>query len=69
MAKQKMRVPDVYQAEKLKEDMNTISTEVKGRWIPVRPMGWTGYALRRRLKAAWMVFTGNADAVRWSANG
>lgn len=34
-----------------------------GRWVPARPIGMFG--LRYRLKAAWRVFTGRADAVIW----
>lgn len=36
--------------------------EKTGRWIPCRPVPapW-----RRRLKAAWLVLTGRADAVVW----
>jgi len=28
-------------------------------------MGWQGIGLHHRLRAAWLVFTGKADAVRW----
>ena len=34
-------------------------------WVAARPMGWQGIGLRHRLRAAWLVFTGTADAVRW----
>lgn len=34
-----------------------------GRWVPARPLGF--YSLGSRLKAAWLVFTGEADAVLW----
>jgi hypothetical protein len=32
-------------------------------WVPARPLGWT--SIPYRLKAAWLVFTGKADAVIW----
>lgn len=32
-------------------------------WEPTRPFGY--YSLRSRLRLAWMVFTGRADALRW----
>lgn len=39
-------------------------TQVKGGdWEPSRPLGL--FSLRSRLRLAWMVFTGNADALRW----
>lgn len=34
-----------------------------GRWAPTRPMGF--YSIGNRLRCAWMVFTGRADAVTW----
>ncbi len=32
-------------------------------YVPCRPLGHTGW--KYRLKAAWKVFTGKADAVIW----
>lgn len=32
-------------------------------WSPARPMGLP--SLSERFKAAWLVFTGKADAVKW----
>lgn len=34
-----------------------------GRWVPARPCGF--YSLGSRWRAAWLVFTGRADAVEW----
>jgi hypothetical protein len=34
-----------------------------GRWVPARPLPWE--SLGGRFKAAWLVFTGRADAVTW----
>lgn len=36
---------------------------VNGKYVPARPSGY--YSLRYRLKAAWLVFTGKADALIW----
>ena len=36
-----------------------------GQWVPARPIGY--FSLRNRIKAAWAVFTGRADAVTWPA--
>lgn len=33
------------------------------RWVPARPMGF--YSIGNRLRCAWLVFTGRADAVTW----
>lgn len=34
-----------------------------GDWEPARPYGM--FSLRSRLRLAWMVFKGEADALRW----
>ena len=34
-----------------------------GKWAPARPEGF--FSLRNRLKCAWLVFTGRADALVW----
>lgn len=34
-----------------------------GDYEPARPYGL--YSLRNRIRLAWMVFTGEADALRW----
>ena len=34
-----------------------------GRWVPARSMGY--YSIGNRLRAAWLVFTGEADALTW----
>lgn len=37
---------------------------LKDRMVPARTIGY--FSLRNRLKAAWLVFTGKADALTWS---
>ena len=39
---------------------------IDGEWMPARPMGYM--SLRYRLKAAWLVLTGRADALIWPGN-
>lgn len=34
-----------------------------GRYAPARPLGWDDW--RSRWRAAWMVWTGRADALIW----
>lgn len=38
-------------------------TEINGQWQPARPYGY--FSLRSRLRLAWLVFTGRADALVW----
>jgi hypothetical protein len=34
-----------------------------GKWCPARPIGYPSFWYR--IKAAWLVFTGKADAILW----
>lgn len=34
-----------------------------GRWVPARPIGFQ--SLRHRIRATWLVWTGQADALIW----
>lgn len=49
------------------ETKGILSANVKGRWVPVRGIRPTWLKPWTRLKLAWMVFTGRADAVTWEA--
>lgn len=40
-----------------------VTHEVRGRWIPTRPIGYIGFW--HTLKCAWMVLTNQADIVVW----
>lgn len=62
-----MNTPNVYTPEQLRsEPLTNIQAGLPdGRWVAARPMGWQGLCLRKRLRAAWMVFTGRWDALRW----
>ena len=42
---------------------NMVKPTHDSKYVPCRPLGWT--SLKYRLRAAWMVFTGKADAVTW----
>lgn len=44
-------------------DANANTANVNGKWVPARPEGYWSWAYR--FKAAWKVFTGNADALTW----
>ena len=36
---------------------------IDGKWVPARPIGLSYFS--NRIKLAWMVFTGKADALIW----
>lgn len=59
-----MRTPVVYSADQIK----TWSVQTMGKnglWTLARPESWSGVNLRKRVTAAWMVFTGKADVLTW----
>ena len=45
-------------------ESKTVMCEVKGRWVRARPLPF--YSIGNRLKATWLVFTGQADAFIWN---
>lgn len=59
------RTPNLYTLENLIRTANSgVSSGLPdGRWVPARPLGF--YSIGNRIKCAWMVFTGRADAVVW----
>lgn len=59
-----MKYPTVWTLGQLATYANNgVQAEINGRWVPARPEGYA--TLRHRIKCAWLVFTGKADAVRW----
>jgi hypothetical protein len=59
-----MKTPVIYSADDIKNW--SVQCESKtGLWTQARPISWPGLNIRKRLRAAWMVFTGRADALIW----
>ena len=59
-----MKTPVIYSADQIKNwDVQTESKN--GLWTQARPISYPGINLKRRISAAWMVFTGRADALIW----
>jgi len=56
--------PSLYTAQQLQAWTNYYRTD-EGGLFPARPLGWQGLRLRHRLKLAWLVFTGQCDALSW----
>lgn len=43
-----------------------VAAQINGKWVPCRPVSWGGlYGFTLRLKDAWAVLTGKADAFEW----
>ena len=63
MAKAK-QAPSLYKLEDLvKPREDGTLTQINGRWVPARPLGYD--SLRSRLRHAWLVFTGKGDVLIW----
>jgi len=59
-----MRYPSVRNADELVHGGTQISREVDGKWVVARPEGYPSF--RHRIKTAWLVFTGKADALTYT---
>lgn len=52
----------IWLLEHLVQSAGSCSKEVNGRWVPARPYPAPWIV---RVKAAWLVYRGRADAVIW----
>ena len=44
---------------------NQCSAKIGEKWVPSRPINWKYEGLVERLRNAWRVFIGRADAFEW----
>lgn len=61
-----MDVPRIMSSRDLDKDCVRVSSDGK-TWERTRGVPYWGICLRQRIKAAWLVFTGKADALKWDA--
>ena len=58
------KYPSLYGLQTLVElSKANAKREINGRWYPARPLGYPSFM--QRLRCAWDVFRGYADAVVW----
>lgn len=57
----------IWQLNELVDSTNRVKCKQNNSagWIPARPENFKHEGFKRRIKAAWLVFTGKADAVIW----
>lgn len=68
-----VRIPTVYRADTLLDNwpLRAVSRDDDGIasfYVLARPLSWQArgpYTWWLRLKAAWLVFTGQCDALKW----
>lgn len=57
------KYPNIWTLEGLTRSVRECSTQIDGKYMPARPLGFATIGSRIRLAA--MVFTGRADALIW----
>jgi hypothetical protein len=56
----------MWELRDLMEHANSVQAQINGKWVPARPHSAYGlYGLRRRLRAAWAILRGRAEAFTW----
>lgn len=61
--KRVMKSPNIISVKEVNSAVLQGSRDTDGDWIPARPLGFVSW--RERLRATWLVFTGQADALIW----
>ena len=52
--------------KELIEHASSTHAQINGKWVPARPLpGYGRYGLRLRIRAAWAVLCGRAEAFTW----
>lgn len=59
-----MNCPNIYWINQLQNNTVTRAHPIL-KSVAARPLGYQGLNLPVRFKAAWLVFTGKADVVKW----
>lgn len=49
----------------LMESANFCHTFRNGKWVPARPINYQSRSIPQKLREAWAVFTGKAEAFTW----
>jgi hypothetical protein len=60
------KAPSIFGACELISTAKETQVRLGGEWVIARPFGY--FSFKHRIKCAWMVFTGKADALIWPKN-
>ena len=55
----------IYKMEELQNWNDYTCPKIRGKWVPARPENYKYRSFVERLKDAWAVFIGKADAFIW----
>ncbi len=47
------------------DTLTAASANINGKWVPARPINYRYRSLLERIREAWAVFAGKADAFLW----
>ena len=48
--------------------ISNTQAHINGKWVPARPINYQARSFKEKLKDAWMVYKGKADALVWPEN-
>lgn len=57
------KYPNEWRLSHLLASVDQCAAHINGKWVPARALGLASFVNRIRL--AWLVFTGRADALIW----
>jgi len=61
------KAPIIFNLEELAYvNITSITKEIDGDWVPVRPLGYN--SIFNRVTCAWLAFSGKCDLVKWPGN-
>lgn len=55
----------MYTIKEITEIIRTAQTEINEKWVAARPINYKYVSILNKIKDAWMVLTGKADAIMW----
>jgi hypothetical protein len=57
------RSPNLLTLDSVLDTCYHCKADIDGQWVPARPVGF--WSIGHRIRCAWLVFTGKADALKW----
>ena len=64
-ARELERFGKMWNLKNLYDSCSTCQTQINDKQVPARPVNWKYRTLAHRIKEAWAVFIGKAEAFTW----
>jgi hypothetical protein len=55
----------IWKLKDLIDSVNSTQAEINGKWVPARPINYKCRSFSEKIKDAWAVFSGKAEAFYW----